>query len=274
MFKKVFLFLVLGAIILSACKGKANSGVPTFQDYTLTQQAYETQNAIAAEDINQQNTAPQATYTPDYEQGGGILSESDVTPVASSGDCPLKDDWAQPAVKWCDYIVEASNKYEAQYVTPQLIAGVIVVDWQVTGGDPSFASEKIGAVGLMLVVPSDMESVNAAHPGMFAKRPTTEKLQDPRMNILEGSYLLARRIQDTGNIYDALVRYTGKESQALKVWNLINNNSSVGQTDSYLVPVDNRPTSPNHSDDAPVPVGLNPKPEVPIFILYLPLVLR
>jgi soluble lytic murein transglycosylase-like protein len=126
--------------------------------------------------------------------------------IAGAGDCQVSNKYPEGILQWCDLISIYSEQFE---LSPDLIAALI---WQESGGKPG-AYSKSGAVGLMQVMPRDglAASFMCKNGPCFAKRPTIEELQDPEFNIKYGTRMLARLVNERGNLRDALKSYGPKD---------------------------------------------------------------
>ncbi len=126
--------------------------------------------------------------------------------IAGIGDCLVNNKYPEGILQWCDLISIYSEQFE---LSPDLIAALI---WQESGGKPR-AYSKSGAVGLMQVMPRDglAASFMCKNGPCFAKRPTIEELQDPEFNIKYGTRMLARLVNERGNLRDALKSYGPKD---------------------------------------------------------------
>ena len=129
-------------------------------------------------------------------------SEQSIEPIHNNYECQVSNKYPESILQWCELITIYSGKFE---LSPDLIAALI---WQESGGKPR-AYSKSGAVGLMQVMPRDglAASFMCKNGPCFAKRPTIDELQDPEFNIKYGTRMLARLVNDKGNLRDALKSY-------------------------------------------------------------------
>lgn len=125
---------------------------------------------------------------------------------ALSGGCEVSDKYPDSVRQWCDLITMYAGKFG---LSPDLVAALI---WQESGGKPR-AYSKSGAVGLMQVMPRDgiAASFMCKNGPCFAKRPTINELQDPEFNIKYGTRMLARLVNERGNMREALKSYGPKD---------------------------------------------------------------
>jgi soluble lytic murein transglycosylase-like protein len=126
--------------------------------------------------------------------------------IPDRGNCEVSNKYPESVLQWCDFITVYAEKFE---LSPDLIAAMI---WQESGGKHR-AYSKSGAVGLMQVMPRDglAASFMCKNGPCFAKRPTIDELQDPEFNIKYGTKMMARLINQRGNIREALKSYGPKD---------------------------------------------------------------
>lgn len=106
----------------------------------------------------------------------------------------LSDYWPEVVRQWEPIILEEAQR---RGVDPDLIASVI---WKESRGNPR-ARGPVGAVGLMMVMPSDAG---------FTWRPTAQELYVPETNLFWGVRALSTVLRDAdGDLYAALAAYNG-----------------------------------------------------------------
>lgn len=134
--------------------------------------------------------------------GGQNVEKQAVSPDA----CRISDKYPHDILQWCDLITRYAEKHE---FAPDLIAALI---WQESGGKP-MAYSKSGAVGLMQVMPRDgtASTFMCINGPCFANRPSINELQDPEFNVKYGTRMLARLVNENGNLRDALRAYGPKD---------------------------------------------------------------
>lgn len=132
------------------------------------------------------------------DQQSSVISSN----TAASGRCRISNKFPDNVRQWCDLI---TREAEAQGLSPDLIAALI---WQESGGDPQ-AYSRSGAVGLMQVMPNDgiAASFMCKNGPCFTNRPSTSDLKDPSFNVTYGTQLLARLLNRTGDLREALRSY-------------------------------------------------------------------
>lgn len=145
----------------------------------------------------------------DENQSNSVLGVNFELPgdsIPDLGNCEVSNNYPESVLQWCDLITIYAEKFE---LSPDLIAAMI---WQESGGKPR-AYSKSGAVGLMQVMPRDglAASFMCKNGPCFAKRPTIDELQDPEFNIKYGTKMMARLINQRGNIREALKSYGPKD---------------------------------------------------------------
>jgi hypothetical protein len=120
--------------------------------------------------------------------------------------CRISNKYPDSILQWCSLITLYADKFE---LSPDLIAALI---WQESGGKPR-AYSKSGAVGLMQVMPRDglAASFMCKNGPCFEKRPTIIELQDPEFNIKYGTRMLARLVNNHGDLRSALKFYGPKD---------------------------------------------------------------
>jgi hypothetical protein len=116
--------------------------------------------------------------------------------------CPVSLSFPDQILQWCDLITQAADTYNLE---PDLLAALI---WQESNGNP-LAYSHSGAVGLMQVMPRDGLAVSfiCQNGPCFKNRPTIEELQNPEFNVNYGSKMLAKLLEEHGNIREALKYY-------------------------------------------------------------------
>lgn len=103
----------------------------------------------------------------------------------------------------CKIIEEVTGQYQG--IDPELVAAIIMVE---SDGDFRKLS-KVGAVGLMQVMPSDGYSGDTWG---FNDRPITYDLFNPETNIREGVRILNDAIYTWGDLWNGLHHYVGLDS--------------------------------------------------------------
>lgn len=127
-------------------------------------------------------------------------AESAVT--VDPNNCKVSSMFPEDVRQWCALITTYAEKHD---LSPDLIAALI---WLESGGD-EVAYSHSGAVGLMQVMPRDgpAASFMCANGPCFSDRPTIKELKDPEFNIAFGTRYLARLLQRSGNLREALRSY-------------------------------------------------------------------
>ena len=145
-----------------------------------------------------QNQEPEDKAIEQDPTTGGITVDNS----GAKGDCAVSSRFPESILQWCGL----NTHYAAQNgLSPDLVAALI---WQESGGKPAVYSRS-GAVGLMQVMPSDgvAASFMCINGPCFSDRPTGKQLEDPEFNIAFGTKYLARQVNRTGNLRDALKSY-------------------------------------------------------------------
>ena len=134
--------------------------------------------------------------------GGQNVEKQAVNPDA----CRISNKYPHDILQWCDLITRYAEKHE---MAPDLIAALI---WQESGGKP-MAYSKSGAVGLMQVMPRDgiASTFMCINGPCFTNRPSIIELQDPEFNVKYGTRMLARLVNENGDLREALRAYGPKD---------------------------------------------------------------
>lgn len=148
--------------------------------------------------------SPVANAAPMYPSDYGSNPETESVRVTSQPaiGCALSSSFPPEVTQWCGLI----TAYAAQHdLSADLIAALI---WLESGGD-QVAYSRSGAVGLMQVMPRDgiASSFMCKNGPCFTDRPTTAELQDPEFNISFGTRMLAKLLQRSGSMREALKNY-------------------------------------------------------------------
>jgi len=130
-----------------------------------------------------------------------VPSENQV-PSSNETLCEVSARYPQGIQQWCGPITH--HAYQ-NGLDPNLVAAVMLVE---SGGDP-LAYSKSGAVGLLQVMPRDGLAAGFQCPNgpCFASRPTVQELQDPELNLVYGTRMLAALHDQTGSWREALMAY-------------------------------------------------------------------
>jgi len=119
----------------------------------------------------------------------------------------------------CKIIEEVTDKYQG--IEPELVAAIIMVE---SDGDFKKLS-KVGAVGLMQVMPSDGYSGDTWG---FNDRPITYDLFNPETNVREGVRILNDAINTWGDLWNGLYHYVGLDSnypnKVIDIYEYLKNN--------------------------------------------------
>jgi hypothetical protein len=137
---------------------------------------------------------------------GEIVQDEPDVQSLDSFECQISKKYPDSILQWCFLISVYADKFE---FAPDLIAALI---WQESGGQPG-AYSKSGAVGLMQVMPRDglAASFMCKNGPCFENRPTIKELQDPEYNIKYGTRMLARLVNNHGDLRNALKSYGPKD---------------------------------------------------------------
>jgi hypothetical protein len=135
---------------------------------------------------------------------------------ASELRVPGKTDGAGGLLTWLDFAPEVKRVQpwlreasQAHGVDIELLEALIAVE---SGFDPKAVSPR-GAVGLMQITP---ESADRYATKAEAQRPATERLRDPRTNVLTGARMLADLTRRFGRIDLALAAWNAGEGTVRK----------------------------------------------------------
>ncbi len=158
---------------------------------TLTEDLSQPQPTIIAPAVSE-TVPPKAVQT----------QKAPASPKKQKTKCQVNSSYPEKILQWCQLITQYASKYK---LDPNLIAALIL---QESGGNPQAYSPS-GAVGLMQVMPSDGTAAGFMCPSgpCFAKRPSTQQLQNPDFNISYGVRMLAGLVNKYGNVSEGLKAY-------------------------------------------------------------------
>jgi soluble lytic murein transglycosylase-like protein len=150
------------------------------------------------------DVSPVANAAPLYPSNNGSNPELESVSVISQAatGCALSSSFPTEVTQWCGLITAYAEQHG---LSADLIAALI---WLESGGD-QVAYSRSGAVGLMQVMPRDgiASSFMCKNGPCFTDRPTTAELQDPEFNISFGTRMLAKLLQRSGSMREALKNY-------------------------------------------------------------------
>lgn len=208
---------ILGSILLGSLSYFVNAGAaPLDKQQHLTQSSQEPLSS-PTQPVNQDSVAqilPTIQATELQATPVAIVTETSLPPQPTSTQpapakpkkqkpkCQVNDSYPGSILQWCDLITKYANQYD---LDANLIAAVML---QESGGDPQAYSSS-GAVGLMQIMPNDglaAEFICSGGP-CFAKRPSTQELQDPEFNLKYGVRMLASLVDKYGDVREALRFY-------------------------------------------------------------------
>lgn len=139
--------------------------------------------------------------------------------------CEIASGFPDSIQQWCELISFWAKERD---LDANLIAALILVE---SGGNPK-AISSCGAVGLMQVMPRD-GLAQKLYGSMFASRPTTQELLDPKYNIEYGTGMLANLIAKYGE-KDGLKRYGPSRSDYSYVTLIYNTRRKYTSSESWF----------------------------------------